>query len=77
MMRRQMKGAVHDGGRLLSEDRAQGTLEYALTVLAFLAMVVALAALVRAGGEGAFVRQAEESASHALDGWGLLDIALY
>lgn len=77
MMRRRAKGAFHEGSRLLSEDRAQGTLEYALTVVAFLAMVVVLAALVRAGGEGAFVQQAEESASHALDGWGLLDIALY
>lgn len=61
----------------LSEDAAQGTLEYALTVVALLAIVLALGALWRAGEDGTFVRLAERAASHGLGGTGLLDIALF
>lgn len=72
------KGRCHvRAAGLLREERAQGTLEYALTVLAFLAIVVALAALWRAGAGGVLARAVERAASHALDGFGALDISLY
>lgn len=59
------------------EERAQGTLEYALTVLAFMAIVIALAALWRASADGVLAAAVERAASHALNGFGALDIALY
>ena len=59
------------------ESMAQGTLEYAITLFAMLSIIAALAALWRAGAEGAFVELAEEAASHLLGGLGVLDIALY
>ena len=62
---------------LAREVHAQATLEYALTVLALLAMVVVLALIWRAGEEGIFVHLVEEAASHALSAWGAFDIALY
>lgn len=62
---------------LAREVHAQATLEYALTVLALLAMVVVLALIWRAGEEGVFVHLVEEAASHALSAWGAFDIALY
>lgn len=58
-------------------DRAQATLEYALTVAALMAVVVALALLWRAGETGVLARLVEDACSHVLDGMGLLDIALY
>ncbi|MBE6468669.1 MAG: hypothetical protein E7001_01570 [Coriobacteriaceae bacterium] len=70
----------YDAGRRwgrLRESIAQGTLEYALTVLAFLAVVLALAALWRAGANGVLASAAERAASHALGGLGALDIALF
>lgn len=62
---------------LAREVHAQATLEYALTVLALLAMVVVLALIWRAGEEDIFVHLVEEAASHALSAWGAFDIALY
>ena len=59
------------------EERAQTTLEYALTIVALLAIVVTLGLLWRAGEEGALVRFAEEAASHAVSAGGAVDIALY
>lgn len=62
---------------LLGEERAQGTLEYAVTVLALLAVVAALGLLWRAGEQGMLTQRAEEASSHALDASGTVDIALY
>lgn len=70
------KGVRRHGG-LLREERAQGTLEYALTVAAILAIAVGCAALWRASEDGTLARLAEEAASHGLSGLGPLDIALY
>lgn len=59
------------------EERAQATLEYALAMAAFMAIVTGLALLWRVGADGTLARLVEEAASHALEGTGLLDIALY
>ncbi len=61
----------------MGEERAQATLEYALTIVALLALVVGLACLWRAGERGVFVEAAERAASHQMDGLGALDIALF
>lgn len=61
----------------LAESRAQGTVEYALTVVAFLAMAAAFGLLWRAGERGAFTDLANAAASHGLDALGALDIALF
>lgn len=61
----------------MGEERAQATLEYALTIVALLAFVVGLACLWRAGERGVFVEAAERAASHQMDGLGVLDIALF
>ena len=50
------------------DDRAQATLEYALTVAALMAVVVALALLWRAGETGVLARLVEDACSHVLDG---------
>ena len=73
------RGADENGGlrELAGELAAQATLEYALTVFALLAVVMGIAALWRAGEEGALVELVEDAASHALSGLGALDIALY
>ena len=71
---RRAKGRI---GWLMREVRAQGTVEYALTLVALMAMVSALALLWRAGEDGVFARLAEEAASHALGGTGPIDIALF
>ena len=63
--------------RLLCEEAAQGTLEYALTIFAFISLIAALALLWRAGADGTLVGLARDAASHVLDGWGVLDVALY
>lgn len=62
---------------LMAEERAQATLEYALTVAAFMAMVSSLALLWHAGARGVLARLVEEAASHGFEGLGPLDIALY
>lgn len=65
---------------IFRDERGQSSVEYALVFFALLAIVVALAALWRAGSRGALVQRAAESASHALgqDGiGGMQDILLY
>ncbi len=62
---------------LLREARAQGTVEYALTTVVFLSVMVACAALWRAAADGTLGRIAAQAASHVLDGSGAIDIALY
>lgn len=59
------------------ERAAQGTLEYALVTVAVLAVVVGLAAVWHAGRDGALAGLVERAASHALEGPGPLDIALF
>ena len=59
------------------ECRAQGTLEYAITFSALLAIIVGLGALWQAGERGVFARLVEQAASHVLGALGALDIALY
>lgn len=59
------------------ETSAQATLEYALTVLALLAVVSALGLLWRAGQDGTLAALAEAAASHGFDAGGLIDISLY
>lgn len=71
---RERRGVV---ARVLGSERAQSTLEYALVLLAFLGLLAGLAALWHAGAAGVFADAIEEGASHALDGLGLLDVALY
>ena len=61
----------------LEETVAQGTVEYALTVFALLAVVVTIGALWRAGERGAFTDLVAKAASHGLAGLGPLDIALF
>lgn len=75
--RRQQYFARVPGLRELGERDAQGTLEYALTMVALLAVVVACAALWRAGQDGAFARLVEAAASHTLGAAGAVDISLY
>lgn len=65
------------GASPLAEERAQGTLEYALTVLALLAVACALGALWRAGEDGTLARLVERAAPFSLLGTGPLDIALF
>lgn len=73
-------GTERKGGgadALLLETRAQATVEYAIVTVAVLSMVLALGVLWHAGEGGALVRDAEQSASHALNAYGALDIALF
>lgn len=56
---------------------AQGTVEYALTVVALLALVTGLAAVWRAGERGVFSDAVRAAASHSLSGTGPVDIALF
>lgn len=59
------------------EELAQGTVEYALTLLALMAIITTLALLWHAGEDGVLARLVEDAASHALGGTGPLDIALF
>lgn len=70
-------GARRVLGELFRERGAQGTLEYALTVLALLALIMALAAIWRVGEEGGFAALVEQAASHGFDLTGAIDIILY
>ena len=63
--------------RAAGEQRAQGTLEYALVFCMLLAIVLGLAATWKAGEQGLFARLVEDAASHGLDPLGVLDILLY
>lgn len=62
---------------LLKEERAQATLEYAITVMAVLSIVVACAAVWRAGSEGVFARLIQDALSHTFSPTGAIDISLY
>lgn len=62
---------------LLQEGWAQATVEYAITLAVFMAIVAALALLWHAGADGTLARIIEDALSHALSGTGPLDIALY
>lgn len=59
------------------ENRAQGTVEYAITVFAVLALVMACAAFWHAAESGVFARLVEQAASHVLGAAGAIDISLY
>lgn len=63
--------------RIVAEDEAQGTVEYAVVVVALLALVVGCAAIWRAGSDGVLARLVQEAASHVLSGEGAVDISLY
>lgn len=60
-------------------QRGQASLEYALVLFAFLATLVALAALWRVGSEGGLLERAVRASSHAADGSlaGQKDLWLY
>ena len=75
-----MVGAWHQHGRLvhvLGERAAQGAVEYALTVVALLAMVAGMAALWRAAVDGTLAELVRAAASHAFSAGGAIDISLY
>ncbi len=65
------------GRALCCEERAQGTVEYAVVTSVFVVVVVALALLVRAGQEGVLLSLVEGAASHVFSAAGAVDIALY
>ena len=70
--------AHEDGGHGWAQ-RGQASLEYALVLFAFLATLVALAALWRAGSGGGLLERAIQASSHAADGLlaGQKDLWLY
>ena len=61
----------------LVSGRRRGTVEYALTVVALLAMVVGMAALWRAAVDGTLAELVRAAASHAFSAGGAIDISLY
>lgn len=68
------------GARVLLGCRGQSSVEYALVVVAFLAVVLALAALWHAASSGTLLGLAVDAASHAAgSSLGSLakDVALY
>jgi len=71
------------GGRASScrDVRGQSTVEYALVVVAFLAMLASLGAVWHAGRRGALTRRAIEASSHQMGGSDALgsirDISLF
>ena len=73
---RSLRRARRRGG-ICHETAAQATLEYALTVLALLAIVSALGLLWRAGQDGTLAQLVEAASSHGFDAGGLIDISLY
>lgn len=72
--RRRFRGRL---GGITREEAAQGTVEYAVTVIAVLSIVLACGALWRAGRDGVLARLVEQAAPRALSGFGGLDIALF
>ena len=72
-----MGGRIAGECQLHREDRAQGTVEYAVVTSVFIVIVTALALLVRAGQEGVLLSLVEEAASHIFSAAGTVDIALY
>ena len=63
-----MNESVGKGTRSGWGRRGQSTVEYALVLLAFLAVAVALGALWHAGRDGRLLRIALEAASHLFGG---------
>lgn len=65
----------------MREDCGQSTVEYALVLVAFLAMVLALGAVWEVVGGGGLQRASERAASHVLAGegatGGLRDLVLF
>ncbi len=76
-MRAKAGEAGYGHGPLWREQLAQGTVEYALVLLVFMAIVGALVAIWRASADGALTATIERAASHALDATGIPDIILY
>ena len=85
-MRSRMRSGTGGGGHgcqaksyadLVRVCRAQGTVEYAITLVAMLSLVLGCAAVWRAGACGTFTQMATEAASHGFDADGAVDIALY
>ncbi len=76
-----MKGATVPLWRRERAERGQSSVEYMLVMMAFLSMVIALAALWHAGHDGVLLNQAVEASSHQVGGSDALgsmrDIALY
>lgn len=62
---------------MLLDESAQGTVEYAVVLVALMGMVAVLALLWRAGERGALTKLATEAASHCFNAFGALDIALF
>ena len=62
-------------------ERGQSTVEYALVIVAFLSMAIALAAVWHAGRSGGLLDQAVDASSHQLGGGDALgswrDISLF
>lgn len=69
-------GDVGHKGRF-DGSMVQGTVEYAIVTSVLLAMVLACAAIWRAGENGVWAHAAQEGASHGEDARGALDVALY
>lgn len=66
-----------DEGGVVGETRAQSTVEYAIVLVAMLAIIVGCAAVWRAGADGVFTKEAQEAASHTFTADGAVDISLY
>ena len=62
-----MRRMVHELGRLARSQGGQGSVEYALVLLAFIAACAALAALWHETQDGLLLESALGSASHSLD----------
>ena len=73
--------AWRKGSPLLGEESGQSTTEYALVLVAFLAMLGALGLLWHAASDGVLLGKAVESASHVFGASGSLgawqDILLF
>ena len=67
--------------RVASERSGQSSVEYALVLAAFLAAIIALGVVWQTVGSGGLQRLAEDSASHAVEGYaapgGVHDIVLF
>ena len=59
---------VHGLCRVLGGKKGQATVEFALVMFAFLALLAGLGALCDFGRSGALAKHASESASHAVGG---------
>lgn len=66
---------------LVQDERGQACIEYALVLIAFAAMVLAMGAVWHASRDGVLLREARDASSHLVGGAGVLgmlrDISLY